>query len=44
MFDPEKCTVTTQNGDEISYEYLVVAVGLQLRYEQVGLIQIFFLK
>lgn len=34
-FDPEKCTVTTAEGDEISYEYLVIAVGLQLRYDQV---------
>ena len=35
-FDPEKNTVTTANGDEISYEYMVVAVGLQLRYDQVN--------
>ena len=35
-FDPEKNTVTTTNGDEISYEYMVVSVGLQLRYDQVN--------
>eukprot|EP00095_Tigriopus_kingsejongensis_P008451 maker-scaffold18_size714446-snap-gene-1.15 protein:Tk08451 transcript:maker-scaffold18_size714446-snap-gene-1.15-mRNA-1 annotation:"sulfide:quinone mitochondrial precursor" len=34
-FDPDNCKVTTQNGDVISYEYLVVAMGLQLNYDQV---------
>jgi len=34
-FDPEKNTVTTTSGDAISYEYLLVAVGLQLQYEQI---------
>ena len=35
-FDADKCKVTTANGDEISYEYLVIAVGLQLRFDQVN--------
>ena len=34
-FDPENCKLTTTEGDEISYEYLVVAMGLQLNYNQV---------
>ena len=40
-FDPDNCKVTTQEGDEISYEYLVIAIGLQLKYEMV---QLAFLK
>ena len=36
-FDPDNCKVTTKEGDEISYEYLVVAMGLQLKYEMVNL-------
>jgi len=31
-FHPNDNTVFTENGDEIQYEYLVVAVGLQLNY------------
>ena len=34
-FDPDNCKVITQEGDEISYEYLVIAIGLQLKYEMV---------
>ena len=34
-FDPYNNKVTTASGDEISYEFLVVAMGLQLRYENV---------
>ena len=34
-FDPDNCKVTTKEGDEISYEYLVIAIGLQLKYEMV---------
>ncbi|XP_013411642.1 sulfide:quinone oxidoreductase, mitochondrial [Lingula anatina] len=34
-FKPDTCTVSTQGGEEIKYEYLVVAVGLQLRYEDI---------
>ncbi len=34
-FDPENNKVTTDNGDVISYEFLVVAMGLQLNYNQV---------
>lgn len=31
-FDPDNCTVTTESGDLIRYQYLVVAMGLQLNY------------
>lgn len=31
-FDPDTNTVTTENGTEIQYDYLVVAMGLQLNY------------
>ena len=34
-FDPDNNRVTTAGGDEIAYEFLVVAMGLQLRYENV---------
>lgn len=34
-FDPEGCSVTTRNGSKISYEYLVVAMGLQLDFDKV---------
>ncbi|XP_013409111.1 sulfide:quinone oxidoreductase, mitochondrial [Lingula anatina] len=34
-FDPHKCTVTTDNGDEIKYQYLVVAMGIQLNYNKI---------
>lgn len=34
-FDPDKCLVSTANGDEISYEFLVVAMGIQLKYNLV---------
>jgi len=34
-FQPEENRLTTQNGDSISYDYLVVAVGLQLRYDKI---------
>eukprot|EP00094_Tigriopus_californicus_P012328 TCALIF_11917-PA protein Name:"Similar to SQRDL Sulfide:quinone oxidoreductase, mitochondrial (Homo sapiens)" AED:0.08 eAED:0.08 QI:154/1/1/1/0.85/0.75/8/258/430 len=32
-FDPDNSKVMTQNGDEISYEFLVVAMGLQLNFD-----------
>ena len=35
-FDPHKNKVITQDGQEISYEFLVVALGIQLNYDQVG--------
>ena len=35
MFDPKANTVTTAKGDTIEYEYLLVATGLQLNYDQV---------
>lgn len=34
-FDPDNSKVMTQNGDEISYEFLVVAMGLQLNFDLV---------
>jgi sulfide:quinone oxidoreductase len=34
-FDPDHNKLTTTGGDEISYEFLVVAMGLQLNYSQV---------
>uniref|UniRef100_A0AAG5CVT5 Sulfide:quinone oxidoreductase, mitochondrial n=1 Tax=Anopheles atroparvus TaxID=41427 RepID=A0AAG5CVT5_ANOAO len=39
-FEPENNTVHTKGGDSIEYEYLLVAVGLQLNYEQIpGLVE-----
>lgn len=39
-FDPKNNTVTTKRGDTIEYEYLVVAAGLQLNYNQIpGLVE-----
>ena len=35
-FDSENNKVVTENGDEISYEYLVIAMGLSLDYGQVS--------
>ena len=35
-FDPDNNKVVTENGDEISYEYLVIAMGLSLDYGQVS--------
>ncbi|KAL5019796.1 hypothetical protein ScPMuIL_002688 [Solemya velum] len=34
-FDPESCKVTCTNGDVISYDYLVVGMGLQLDYHKI---------
>lgn len=34
-FDPDENTVTLNNGEEISYRYLVVAMGIQLHYERI---------
>ncbi|XP_022913105.2 sulfide:quinone oxidoreductase, mitochondrial-like [Onthophagus taurus] len=34
-FDPDSNTVTTVDGDIITYDVLVVATGLQLRYEKI---------
>lgn len=39
-FDPETGSVQTQNGSKIAYEVLVLALGLELRYEKVGRISI----
>ncbi|XP_006813220.1 sulfide:quinone oxidoreductase, mitochondrial-like [Saccoglossus kowalevskii] len=32
-FQPENNLILTKNGDEIKYEYLIVAVGLTLHYD-----------
>lgn len=34
-FNPDESKLTTSEGDEISYEFLVVAMGLQLNYGQI---------
>ncbi|XP_068204174.1 sulfide:quinone oxidoreductase, mitochondrial-like [Palaemon carinicauda] len=34
-FDPHNNKVITDKGQEINYEYLVVALGIQLNYEQI---------
>lgn len=34
-YDPEKNRVYTEKGHTIEYEYLLVAVGLELRYDKV---------
>ncbi|XP_071518937.1 sulfide:quinone oxidoreductase, mitochondrial isoform X2 [Panulirus ornatus] len=34
-FDPNNNKVMTEDGQEISYEYLVVALGIQLNYDQI---------
>jgi sulfide:quinone oxidoreductase len=35
VFDPENNTVTTRAGEELKYDYLVVAVGVQYNYEDI---------
>ena len=34
-FDPEKNHLVTNSGQEVGYEYLVIAMGLQLDYDLV---------
>lgn len=34
-FNPEENQVVTASGDVVSYEYLVIAMGLQLKYEMI---------
>lgn len=34
-FDPANNTVVTKSGDKIQYDYMVVAAGLQLNYDQI---------
>ena len=36
-FRPDQNKVITEDGSEINYEYLVVAMGLQLNYNKVVL-------
>uniref|UniRef100_A0A914WL91 FAD/NAD(P)-binding domain-containing protein n=1 Tax=Plectus sambesii TaxID=2011161 RepID=A0A914WL91_9BILA len=35
QFSPEKNTVVTESGREIEYDFLVIAAGLQLRYDMI---------
>ena len=35
-FDPDNNTVSLQNGDPVSYEYLIVCPGIQLDWKKVG--------
>lgn len=35
QFDPKDNKVFTKNGHEISYDLLIIAVGLQLNYDKV---------
>lgn len=37
-FDPINGFVKTHNGDKVIYDVLVLALGLELRYEKVGII------
>lgn len=39
QFDPKNNTVTTTLGDVIKYDILLVAIGLELRYQDVSLIR-----
>ncbi|XP_014669357.1 PREDICTED: sulfide:quinone oxidoreductase, mitochondrial-like isoform X2 [Priapulus caudatus] len=34
-FNPKNNTVTTEGGKQIKYEYLIVAVGIQMNYNQI---------
>ena len=36
-FDPDSNVVRVGSGDELEYEFLVVAMGIQLNYKKVGL-------
>lgn len=39
-FDPENNKVRTTNGDTVEYEQMVVATGLELKYDQIpGLVE-----
>jgi NADPH-dependent 2,4-dienoyl-CoA reductase/sulfur reductase-like enzyme len=41
-FQPKENYVTTESGDKISYDFLVVAAGLELRYDKIkGLLDAF---
>lgn len=33
--DPEKSQVTTQKGDTVAYDYMVVGTGIELDFEKV---------
>lgn len=34
-FDPDHNTLTTQSGQEVAYDFLIVATGIQTHYEQI---------
>lgn len=38
LFNPEKNCLITASGDEITYEYLIIAMGLKLDYGKVILL------
>lgn len=41
-FQPDENSVTLESGDKLTYDYMVVAVGLQLRYDKIkGLLDAF---
>ncbi|KHJ88156.1 hypothetical protein OESDEN_12051, partial [Oesophagostomum dentatum] len=35
-FEPKKNSVTLRSGDEITYDYMIIATGCQLRFDMVG--------
>lgn len=35
-FDPENSQITTNNGDIVQYDILIVALGLQINWDQVS--------
>lgn len=35
-FDPENNQITTNNGDTVHYDILIVALGLQINWDQVS--------
>ncbi len=37
-FDPDNNLVRVGSGDELEYEYLVIAMGIQLNYHKVGVV------
>ena len=41
-FDPKNNSLKTEDGEEITYEFLVVAMGLQLNYHLVSTISQLF--
>lgn len=42
-FDPNNNTVSTSGGNDIKYDMLLIAMGLELNYHKVGIIILRFL-